>query len=112
MGNRIERIVVKNLFGELNYDIDLRNGQDISILIAPNGCGKTTIFKFIDFIFNPTFTKRREIEKIDFKCLRKFLRLGLANLTKGFKDFFYVGRSCEFFALEELPGSVCFCKKD
>lgn len=50
---RLERVRVGNLFTRFNYDIDLANGYDISVLIAPNGCGKTTIFNLINFIFNP-----------------------------------------------------------
>ena len=51
---RLKRIRVGELFDRFNYDIDLNNGFNVGILIAPNGCGKTTIFNLINFIFNHT----------------------------------------------------------
>ena len=53
MSIKIDRIIVKNMFGKFNYDLKLDNGYDVSILIAPNGCGKTTIFNILNFIFCP-----------------------------------------------------------
>lgn len=63
---RLERIKVNKLFDRFNYDIDLNNGFDVGILIAPNGCGKTTIFNLIDFIFNPSIQGYRSIVNIPF----------------------------------------------
>ena len=51
---RLDKVHIDKLFHRFTYDLDFRNNQDVSILIAPNGCGKTTIFNLIDFIFNPT----------------------------------------------------------
>jgi len=63
---KIKRIIVNNLFDRLNYDINIDIGNNVSILSAPNGCGKTTIFKFLDFIFNPRFKTFSEIKGIPF----------------------------------------------
>ena len=63
---RLNRIKVKNLFDRFTYDINLDNGFSIGILIAPNGCGKTTIFNLISFIFNPSFSGYRNIVNVPF----------------------------------------------
>ncbi len=49
---RLERVQITNLFHRFSYDINFQNGNNISILTGPNGCGKTTIFNLIEFIFN------------------------------------------------------------
>lgn len=58
---RLERIQVKSLFNRFTYDINLKNGHDVAILIAPNGCGKTTILNLLDFTFKPTISKFRKV---------------------------------------------------
>ncbi len=63
---RLERVQIKNLFNRFSYDIDFNNGYDVSILIAPNGCGKTTIFNIVSFIFHPTTTGFSRIASIPF----------------------------------------------
>lgn len=66
----LERIQVKNLFNRFTYDINVKNGYNVAILIAPNGCGKTTVFNMVDFIFRPTIAKFRKISFIPFEsCL-------------------------------------------
>ena len=72
MGDKIqlERIQVKNLFDQFTYDINVKNGYNVAILIAPNGCGKTTVFNLVDFIFKPTISKLRKVSTIPFeKCV-------------------------------------------
>lgn len=67
----IEKIRISNLFNRLNYWLDFKNSANVAILTAPNGCGKTTIFKFIDFLFNPTperFFAIRAIPFVSFEC--------------------------------------------
>ena len=44
---RIQKIEIRKLFNMFDYDIEIDAGNDVSVLIAPNGCGKTTIFNFI-----------------------------------------------------------------
>ena len=58
---KIERIKVENLFDRLNYNIEINTSNSVAILAAPNGCGKTTIFKLLDFLFNPTIKTFFEI---------------------------------------------------
>lgn len=73
---RIKSVEVKGLFNQFNYNFDFDNGEDISILIAPNGCGKTTIFKFVRFIFNPDFYDMLEIKDIPFESVTCILSNG------------------------------------
>ena len=47
---RIEQVSIKGLFNNFNYVIDLEDS--ITIIHGPNGCGKTTVFKIIDAVFN------------------------------------------------------------
>ncbi len=61
MPKRLNRIVIRDLFKRFNYNIDLCNGESVAILSAPNGCGKTTIFNIVDFIFMPTLDKYKKI---------------------------------------------------
>lgn len=62
----LDCINIKNLFGRFDYEIDLRNGEDIAILIAPNGCGKTTIFSIVTFMLKPTYRGYRKVQRIPF----------------------------------------------
>lgn len=48
--SKISRIYIDGLFGKYNYNFSTK--EWLTILIAPNGYGKTTIFKMIDIIFN------------------------------------------------------------
>lgn len=48
----LSKIIVKKLFDLYDYEIDLNNEKKISILIGPNGCGKTTILKIICFMLS------------------------------------------------------------
>lgn len=77
----LDQVVVKGLFGQFNYDIDFKNGYDVSILIAPNGCGKTTIFRLIRFIFNPSFSESSLLE-IPFKTVECTLSNGYTVTLK------------------------------
>lgn len=55
---RKERIVslkVNGLFGRFDHDIVFPEGQDITIITAPNGFGKTILLKTLDSIFNRKF---------------------------------------------------------
>lgn len=63
----IKNIQVAKLFDRLDYDIEINTQNCVSILSAPNGCGKTTIFKMVDFIFSPTVKTFFEIKSIPFE---------------------------------------------
>lgn len=49
---RINRIEVKDLFDYYCYEIEMKNHDAISIIHAPNGYGKTTVFKMITYLLN------------------------------------------------------------
>lgn len=62
----IDRVVVKNLFNLFDYDISFKNDENVSIFIAPNGCGKTTIFNFLNFFSDPTEETFENIKNIPY----------------------------------------------
>ena len=62
----INRIVVENLFNKFSYDINLNNDQDVAIIIAPNGRGKTTIFNLVNFVLNPSYETFSKINSVPF----------------------------------------------
>jgi predicted ATP-binding protein involved in virulence len=53
---KIQKIEIKNLFDQFDYDIPLTNPEDLLILTAPNGFGKTMILNIIDSLFNKRFS--------------------------------------------------------
>jgi len=63
---KIQSVLVEDLFGYINYNLAIANGNCVSILTAPNGCGKTTIFKFLDFILSPRPDKFEIIKDVPF----------------------------------------------
>ena len=73
---RICRIQVKNLFGYINYDIDLGANNPIAIITAPNGRGKTTILNLISLMFAPENDSFKLIEPIPFDEFRCVLSNG------------------------------------
>jgi len=50
--DRLKRLTVNELFGRFNYDISFNVDEDITIITAPNGYGKTILLKIIDAIIN------------------------------------------------------------
>ena len=79
---RISRIQVKKLFDTINYDIDLHAENPISILIAPNGRGKTTILNILSFIFKPEYESFYAIKDIPFEEFRCTLSNGKTIVLK------------------------------
>ena len=63
----IEKIKVEGLFNLFNYDIDCCKNSKVSIFIAPNGCGKSTIFNFLDFISYPSIGNFSKVENVPVK---------------------------------------------
>jgi predicted ATP-dependent endonuclease of OLD family len=49
---RISRIVVAGLFDRFNHDLRFKTDERITIMIGPNGFGKTTILRIINALFN------------------------------------------------------------
>lgn len=60
-------IEVKNLFGRFNHQISFNSENNINIISAPNGFGKTIILQIIHSVFNNQFSflHRIEFSKID-----------------------------------------------
>lgn len=51
----LKSITINKLFGLFDYNIDLNNVEDLTILTGPNGYGKTTILNIIYNLFNQRF---------------------------------------------------------
>lgn len=49
---RIRMISIKQLFGMFDYSIPLNLDKRVTIIIGPNGYGKTTILKMVNGLFN------------------------------------------------------------
>lgn len=78
----LDRVVVKGLFDQFDYDINFKNGYDVSILIAPNGCGKTTIFRLIRFAFNNLSPSDASLLRIPFEKVECTLSNGYTVTLK------------------------------
>lgn len=75
MQTKILYLSIRNLFGCINYSIPFGN-DDILIITAPNGYGKTIALKIVDAIFNEDFDF---ISKLDFEVI--VLRLNVGKIT-------------------------------
>lgn len=64
---KITRVEFEKLFGFFNYSIDFHD--TITIIHGPNGCGKTTMLRIIDAVFNK---KIDIIKATDFKSVQFF----------------------------------------
>jgi len=73
---KINRVKVLGLFSRFDYNIDFKNDDNVSIFIAPNGCGKTTIFNFLNFLLNPTPSKLLSIATVPFNSFSCLLSNG------------------------------------
>lgn len=71
----LSKIIVEKLFDLYDYEIDLNTDKKISILIGPNGCGKTTILKIVRFILSG-IGDSEEIAQIPFKSITCILANG------------------------------------
>ena len=49
---RITQIVVAGLFDRFNHDLRFEKDERITIMIGPNGFGKTTVLRIINALFN------------------------------------------------------------
>ncbi|MCQ2497371.1 MAG: AAA family ATPase [Lachnospiraceae bacterium] len=52
---KIKKVKVENLFDAFSYEIEFKEHDSISIIHAPNGYGKTTVFRIINSIFSFDF---------------------------------------------------------
>ena len=70
---RITQAVFTKLFGYFNYEITLHD--TVTIIHGPNGCGKTTMLKIMDAVFNKRISVLRAI---DFESVKFILSNGVA----------------------------------
>jgi predicted ATPase len=81
---RITRIEVDRLFNTFNHVIPLSSSEPITIMIGPNGFGKTTILRMINTVFNQSM---RGLARIPFTELRIHLDNGGAlSVTRTVND--------------------------
>lgn len=89
----ISKISVKKLFNLYDYEIDLNASNAISILIGPNGCGKTTILKMIKFMLTGSIEYITLMRKIPFKSITCILSSGkkikMERLDENNEDFIF-----------------------
>lgn len=62
---KITSVEFVKLFGFFNYSIDFHD--TVTIIHGPNGCGKTTMLKIIDAVFNK---KMNVIKSTDFESVK------------------------------------------
>ncbi len=49
---RIEKITVSDLFDQFNHDLEFNEAERITIMIGPNGFGKTMMLRIVNALFN------------------------------------------------------------
>ncbi|GAB4301606.1 MAG: hypothetical protein Fur0025_41930 [Oscillatoriaceae cyanobacterium] len=95
---KIKQILVRDLFGMFNHEINLNLEDRITIIHSPNGVGKTILLRMINAIFNSRYSELRPIPfttlKINFddgsslEVVRKNISeaKGESKLTFSFSD--------------------------
>ncbi|MBE7691251.1 AAA family ATPase [Tenacibaculum piscium] len=93
----IKRVIIKNLYGYLNKDIDFN--KNINLLVGINGSGKTSVLNIINWLLVPSITNlcANEFEKIELhfnykdedyilisRQNDKELTINLENTSKGY----------------------------
>ena len=79
----LKKLIIKNLFGHFNHVIKFKD-ENITILTAPNGYGKTICLKIIDSIFNRKFYFLSELQfqQIELETSQGTLLLKKEDLNK------------------------------
>ncbi len=76
----LTRLVIDGLFSRFNYDIEFNEEDLLTILISPNGFGKTTILRIINNILTANF---RYFSGLSFGQIELYLSNGLGiRITK------------------------------
>lgn len=57
---RIKRVHVQGLFGIFDHDIEMKLDERITIILGPNGYGKTTILRMVNGLFNKRYYDLRQ----------------------------------------------------
>lgn len=95
---RIISVAIKDLFGKFNYSINVNN--DITIIHGPNGCGKTTVLRIIDSVFNGKLDSLRGIDfsdvtfTFDDETVLQVIRKKLTFANSKTNDDFYALAYC------------------
>ncbi len=85
----ISKIRVSKLFNDLDYEIDFN--KDISIILGPNGFGKTTIFGFINFVLSPSVDLfDKHVDNVPFASFEVTLENGVSISLSRKKDNLYL----------------------
>ncbi len=63
---KIETISITKLFGSLNHEI-LLSGGGVTFIHGPNGCGKTTVLRLVNFLLNGEI---QALKVVDFSTLK------------------------------------------
>lgn len=94
----INRVIIKNLYGYLNKDINFN--KNINLLVGINGSGKTSVLNIINWLLVPSITNlcANEFDKIELhfnykdedfvlvsKQDEKELTINLENVSKSYK---------------------------
>lgn len=58
----VASIEISGLFGRFNHCVPLGGEEDLHIITAPNGYGKTVILRFLDAFFNRKFSYFRRVK--------------------------------------------------
>jgi len=67
---RIDSVYIEKLFNLFTYTIDFNSENDVSIVIGPNGYGKTTLFNIMKFMLTGSTDNLKRIIDIPFnKCI-------------------------------------------
>ncbi len=68
----LRKIIITGLFNRFNYEInfEFEKNNNLLLLTAPNGFGKSTILRIINLFFNKNF---KELEKIKFEKIIFFI---------------------------------------
>ncbi|MEZ2775139.1 AAA family ATPase [Acinetobacter pseudolwoffii] len=72
------KLHINNLFGHFNHKITF-NDENITIITAPNGYGKTVCLKVIDAIFNKRFTY---LSNLDFSSIELYSNSSILFIKK------------------------------
>jgi energy-coupling factor transporter ATP-binding protein EcfA2 len=68
--NKIKRIDIDGLFGLHSYSIDFPADGSFSLLIGPNGIGKTTVLGMVEFLADPFDSNPEALFQTQFSLLR------------------------------------------